>query len=153
MVMSDRVMQYERMVYSWIHKLGISVDMDDFAQIGRLAVYEGLKKSDVDDKLVEASLIYGLIRNRLIDEIRRRGKLKLEVTGDESMLDGVDDTSNDVSLWLHDAKLILNDVEYRCVQMMLRGYTQQEIGQRIGKSRSTVKFYQQNIRKKLSHLR
>lgn len=153
MVMSDRVIKYERMVYMWIHKLGIRVDMDDFAQIGRLAVYEGLKKSDADDELVEASLIYGLIRNRLIDEIRRRRKLKLEVTVDESMLDVVDDMSNNISLWLLDAKSSLSEVEYQYVQMMLRGYTQLEIAKRIGKSRSTVKFYQQNIRKKLNHLR
>lgn len=152
MVMSDRVMQYERMVYSWIHKLGIRMDIDDFAQIGLLAVYEGLKKSDADDELVEGSLIYGLIRNRLIDEIRRRSRLKHEIAGDDGMPEIADEADVEVTELKIIAKSSLNTLEYQCFELMLSGYTQHEIAARIGKSRSTVKFYQQKIRNKLSQL-
>lgn len=152
MAMSERIFSYERMVFQWIHKLGIKVDVDDFAQVGRLAVYEGLQKSDGDSQLNEPSLVYGLIRNRMIDEIRRRSKFSAEVCVEDSVVPLVVASCDDAFYqeWMMVARENLNDLEFSCFEMLLAGYTQVEIASRIGKSRSSVKLYRKHIREKLA---
>lgn len=149
MDMNERVMQYERMIYKHMIALGIKYDQDDFLQIGRIAVFKGLQIADADDSVVEPSIIYGLIRNRLIDEIRRRQKYRMEVLDAAQPTEQIDENRTAYQEWLLVLSEVLNTMEYKCLQLTLQGHTQSEIAILIKRSPSMVKQYRRNIRAKV----
>lgn len=148
MNMDLRVLNYERMIYKHMLSLGIKYDWEDFLQIGRLAVYKGLQTADNNDTINEASLIYGLVRNRLIDEIRRRQKYRYEVLNETQSTEECyyDDTC--YREWMHVLSNILNPMEYKCLELILEGHTQSEVAFLLARSPSMVKQYKRSIRAK-----
>lgn len=148
--MDSRVTDYERMIYKHINALRIKYDHDDFLQIGRIAVFKGLQISDADDSFVEASIVYGLIRNRLIDEIRRRRKYRMEVIGGDLSIELIDENRMTYQEWMLVLAEVLNTMEYKCLELTLEGHTQSEIAKVMKRSLSMVKQYRRNIREKVA---
>ncbi len=150
MDMNLRIMQYERMIYKHLIALCIKYDQDDFLQIGRMAVFKALQIADADDSIVEASLVYGLIRNRLIDEIRRRQKYRMEVLDADTVIEPIDKNNMKYQEWMLVLNEVLNTMEYNCLILTLEGHTQSEIAILIKRSPSMVKQYRRNIRAKVA---
>lgn len=149
MDMNLRIINYDRMIYKHINTLNIKYDREDFLQIGRLAVYQALNVADNTDSLNEASLVYGLIRNRLIDEIRKRQKYQLEVSDEIQLNEKINFDDNEYREWMYVLKEMLTEKEYQCLELTLAGYKQSDIASRINRSPSMVKQYRRNIREKV----
>lgn len=149
MTVNDKITSYEPMIHSIIQQLNILYDKDEYMQVGRIAVYEAVKKFDpAMTACSESQFVYTLIRQRLIDEIRKvsRYQERNSLTEDEnSSHKASDDTYN-----LEDAAAnVLNEREYRWFTLTLSGYSLAESAALIGVSPSTAKNIRKSARDKL----
>jgi DNA-directed RNA polymerase specialized sigma subunit len=72
MAADKKIISYEPMIHSIIQQLNILYDKDEYMQVGRIAVFEAVNKFDSSKTSgSESQFVYTLIRQRLIDEIRK----------------------------------------------------------------------------------
>lgn len=152
MLVSDKISAYEPMVHSIINKLNILYDIDEYMQIGRLAVYEGLKKFDIQKaKCTESQFIYTMIRQRLIDAIRKTSRYQERNTLVED--DGLASCSVKDEYYINtDTVKILNTREYKWFTLAAHGYSLTEIAGQLGVSLSTAKNIRKSARCKIRYL-
>ena len=143
------ITSYEPMIRSIINKLNILYDIDEYMQIGRLAVYEALKKHD-ETKCKESQFVYTMIYQRMIDEIRRESKRQDRFTiTEDTILDTFSTKFNDVDFYLIGVKDKLTNREYAWLTMTLDGYALVEIARHLNVSISTAKNIRKSARKTL----
>lgn len=149
MTVNDKITSYEPMIHSIVQQLNILYDKDEYMQIGRIAVFEALNKFDMSKTACsESQFVYTLIRQRLIDEIRKvsryqerytpveNNKLETSAAGDSYNLENT-------------AGKVLNAREYRWFTLALSGYSLKETAEALGVSVSTAKNIRKNARDKL----
>src|SRR5699024_4704807 len=106
------ITSYEPMIRSIINKLNILYDTDEYMQIGRLAVYEALKKHD-KTKCKESLFVYTIIYLRMIDDFRTESKLQYRFTITEvTILVSFSTKFKDVDFYLSGVKHKLSNREY-----------------------------------------
>src|SRR5690625_3786614 len=152
MLISDKISSYEPMIYSCINKLNILYDKDEYMQIGRLAVYEGLKKFDSSKaKCSESQFLYTMIRQRLIDEIRKTSRYQERNTlVDDDGLAGC--FVKDEYYINNDIDKVLNTREYNWFILVSDGYSLKEIARQLDVSLSTAKNIRKSARNKIRYL-
>lgn len=137
------------MIHSIVQQLNILYDKDEYMQVGRIAVYEAVNKFDPAKTLCsESQFVYTLIRQRLIDEIRRvsRYQERNSLVKNESL----SNTSSDDSYNLENTAVkVLNEREYRWFTLTASGYSLTEIAPLLKVSPSTVKNIRKSARDKL----
>ncbi|CDZ99223.1 RNA polymerase sigma factor SigS [Jeotgalicoccus saudimassiliensis] len=149
MTLNDKITSYEPMIYSIINQLNILYDKDEYMQIGRIAVYEAVKKFDpAKASCSESRFVYTIIRQRLIDEIRKVSRQQ-ERYGTSSGTPDTHPSTDDTYNLENNSLRILNEREYRWLTLTLSGYTLAEISIQLGVSPSTVKNIRRNARDKL----
>ena len=148
-MLNQKIKSYEAMIQSIITSLNIRYDQDDYMQIGRIAVLEGLNKYDKDlTKATEAQFIYTKIKQRLIDYIRQTSRYQSRYNLYEDTHFDLLSTSDDyTSLDFHDYNL--NAREGIWLSHALAGYSLQHTAKELGVSLSTCKNIRKSAREKL----
>lgn len=149
MTVNDKIKSYEPMIHSIVQHLNILYDKDEYMQIGRIAVFEAINKFDVNKtSCSESQFVYTLIRQRLIDEIRKVSRYQERYTpGENSSLEtpAPEDSYN----LENTAAKVLNPREYRWFTLALSGYSLKETAEVLGVSVSTAKNIRRSARDKL----
>ena len=149
MTVNDKITSYEPMIHSIVQQLNILYDKDEYIQIGRIAVFEAVNKFDSSKtSCSESQFVYTLIRQRLIDEIRKVSRYQernnlIEDSHQDSK------SSGDSYNLENTAANILNDREYRWFTYTLAGYSLIESAALLGVSPSTAKNIRKSARDKL----
>lgn len=149
MTVNDKITSYEPMIHSIIQQLNISFDKDEYMQIGRIAVFEALKKFDTSKTACsESQFVYTIIRQRLIDEIRKVSRYQERNTITED--GGLEAAgANDRYHLENTAEKVLNVREYQWFLHASSGYSLQETAEVLGISVSTAKNIRRSARVKL----
>lgn len=152
MILNDKISSYEPMIYSVIKKLNILYDVDEFMQIGRLAVFEGLEKFDSTlAKCTESQFIYTLIRQRLIDAILKSSRhAERHVLVEDELL--INYSYNDAYQLYSDTLKLLNEREQQWFLLAVDGFSLAEISTRLSLSLSTAKNIRRDARLKIRKL-
>ncbi|CAD2077221.1 RNA polymerase sigma factor SigS [Jeotgalicoccus aerolatus] len=149
MTVNDKILAYEPMIHSIIHKLNIIYDTDEYMQIGRLAVLESIKKFDSSKSAcTEAQFVYTLIRQRLIDEIRKVARYQSRVLPASDHAVFYNSITDDYTTE-HPAAGNLNKREERWLTLTLKGYALTEVAAELSVSVSTAKNIRRSAREKL----
>ncbi|MGO1923688.1 MAG: sigma-70 family RNA polymerase sigma factor [Jeotgalicoccus sp.] len=149
MTVNDKITSYEPMIHSIVQQLNILYDKDEYMQIGRIAVFEAINKFDVSKTACsESQFVYTIIRQRLIDEIRKVSRYQerntiMEDGGQEGT--GASDSYN----LENTAEKVLNIREYQWFSHALSGYSLQETAEVLGVSVSPAKNIRRSARVKL----
>lgn len=149
--MNEEIIRYEPMIRSLMYRLNILYDREDYMQIGRIAVYEGLSKYDAVKSHSQESYIYGCIRQRLIDEIRKNARYAEKIRHYQSVMLNLDQAQLQCTCFIVEADLkkILNERDFKTFLYMQKGYSSLEIASRLNLSISTIKNIKRNIKEKL----
>lgn len=149
MTVNDKITSYEPMIHSIVQQLNILYDKDEYMQIGRIAVFEAINKFDVNKtSCSESQFVYTLIRQRLIDEIRKVLRYQERYTPVENNILETPASGDSYNLENTAAK-ILNTREYRWFTLALSGYSLKETAEILGVSVSTAKNIRKSARAKL----
>lgn len=149
MTVNDKIRSYEPMIHSIVQQLNILYDKDEYMQIGRIAVFEAINKFDMSKtSCSESQFVYTLIRQRLIDEIRKVSRYQERYTPTQNnSLEAL--ASGDSYNLENTAAKVLNLREYRWFTLALSGYSLKETAEVLGVSVSTAKNIRRKARDKL----
>lgn len=149
MTINDKITSYEPMIHSIVQQLNILYDKDEYMQIGRIAVFEAVNKFDVSKTTCsESQFVYTLIRQRLIDEIRKVSRYQERCTPVETHSLRTPASRDSYNLENTAAK-VLNTREYRWFTLTSSGYSLKETAAVLGVSVSTAKNIRRTARDKL----
>lgn len=149
MAADKKIISYEPMIHSIIQQLNILYDKDEYMQVGRIAVFEAVNKFDSSKtSCSESQFVYTLIRQRLIDEIRKVSRYQERQSPAEDNI--IEIQASDDSYKLENtAQKILNKREYRWFTLTLSGYSLKETAELLKVSVSTAKNIRKSARDKL----
>ena len=149
MTVNDKITSYEPMIHSIVQQLNILYDKDEYMQIGRIAVFEAINKFDVSKtSCSESQFVFTLIRQRLIDEIRKVSRYQERCTPvDNNSLET--HAAGDSYNLENTAVKVLNAREYRWFTLTSSGYSLKETAEVLGVSISTAKNIRRKARDKL----
>lgn len=149
MTVNDKIVSYEPMIRSIIQQLNILYDKDEYMQIGRIAVFEAINKFDVSKGVCsESQFVYTIIRQRLIDEIRKFSRYQeryIPVENNSLEIHALKDAYHLENTTIK----LLNAREYQWFLHATSGYTLKETAEVLGVSLSTAKNIRRSARTKL----
>lgn len=149
MAADKKIISYEPMIHSIIQQLNILYDKDEYMQVGRIAVFEAVSKFDSSKtSCSESQFVYTLIRQRLIDEIRKVSRYQERQSPAEDNIIEIQAADDSYKLE-NTAQKVLNKREYRWFTLTLSGYSLKETAELLKVSVSTAKNIRKSARDKL----
>ena len=149
MAADKKIISYEPMIHSIIQQLNILYDKDEYMQVGRIAVFEAVNKFDSSKtSCSESQFVYTLIRQRLIDEIRKVSRYQEHQSPAEENIIEIQAADDSYKLE-NTAQKVLNEREYRWFTLTLSGYSLKETAELLKVSVSTAKNIRKSARDKL----
>ena len=142
------------MIMSIIKKLGIMYHIDEYMQIGRIAVYNA--QTTFNEEKAKCTLdqfIYTRIYQRMIDAIRKESNYQnYHTTTEDELMETYSSSDYYDDLLFEDLKKHLNEREQYVFTYLLHGYKLSEIAIMLGVSNSTAKNIRMSIREKLKQI-
>lgn len=149
MAADKKIISYEPMIHSIIQQLNILYDKDEYMQVGRIAVFEAVNKFDSSKtSCSESQFVYTLIRQRLIDEIRKVSRYQERQSPAEDNIIEIQAADDSYKLE-NTAQKVLNKREYQWFTLTLSGYSLKETAELLKVSVSTAKNIRKSARDKL----
>lgn len=149
MAADKKIISYEPMIHSIIQQLNILYDKDEYMQVGRIAVFEAVNKFDSSKtSCSESQFVYTLIRQRLIDEIRKVSRYQERQSPAEENIIEIQAADDSYKLE-NTAQKVLNKREYQWFTLTLSGYSLKETAELLKVSVSTAKNIRKSARDKL----
>lgn len=149
-MLDEKILAYEPMIYSIIFNLNIKYDKDEYMQIGRIATFHALTKFDPSvTTCTESQFVYTIIKQRLIDQIRKTSRYQLAVSDLQHQRNdmSVDDMYDFLSVYSEN----LNPKEKEWLKDCLLGYPLTHTAESLGISLSTAKNIRRSAREKLKN--
>lgn len=152
MAADKKIISYEPMIHSIIQQLNILYDKDEYMQVGRIAVFEAVSKFDSSKtSCSESQFVYTLIRQRLIDEIRKVSRYQERQSPAEDNIIEIQAADDSYKLE-NTAQKVLNKREYQWFTLTLSGYSLKETAELLKVSVSTAKNIRKSARDKLQKI-
>ncbi|QQD85886.1 MULTISPECIES: sigma-70 family RNA polymerase sigma factor [Jeotgalicoccus] len=147
-MLDGKILAYEPMIHSIIFKLNIKFEQDEYMQLGRIATFEALKKFDSSrTSCSEAQFVYTIVKQRLIDQIRKTSRYQHAVQTFQSQSTNV--TYNDIYDFLFSYTKNLNNKEKQWLEDSLLGFPLSHTARKLNVSLSTAKNIRRTTREKI----